>query len=517
MNKRILWVDDEIEFLRAHIRFLETRGYNVTAAQSGDEAIRLIEENAGAYDIVLLDKQMPIKSGIVTLEEIKTMRPDLPVVMITGYQHSGDSLLVKKSDGYLTKPVDPNQILLECKRIIDSRQQVCSGKVADRYLRAYTENQARLNERMDAPGLINLHNTLAMWDIELEGITNEGVRQMHAGIKSDCGKKFCDYVAENYSGWIKGQRGRPLMPVDITGKVIAPELSGGRSVLQVILSGMRLDQFIAVEPDLKRNFAVTSARFMSLLPSVSDYCLTSLLSGSYPDTLHLLEPDVFKPNTDVRDTTVIERLAGHGLAHAGIENVKITCADTKSEIKQQIKTILDAMKKTPAYGVVTLDVMELFVNQNSPQATIPSDAELRERIRLWFVTSDIFKMMKEACGSSCTIVLTSDHGHVFCDRAAEIYETSKIGDNLRYVFAKEAAGDERAVLLVEELSHFRLPPRAQRMKCFMARENYYFTLAEKFARQRKTVPGAFRCGGVSPQEMIMPVYICRPKRLTPEA
>jgi hypothetical protein len=105
---------------------------------------------------------------------------------------------------------------------------------------------------------------------------------------------------------------------------------------------------------------------------------------------------------------------------------------------------------------------------------------------------------------------------VFCNRAAEIYETSKIGDNLRYTFSKDAAGDERAVLLVEDLSHFRLPPRAQRTKCCMAREDHYLILAEKFSRSRKTAPAAYRCGGVSPQEMIKPIYICRPKRLVPE-
>jgi hypothetical protein len=85
------------------------------------------------------------------------------------------------------------------------------------------------------------------------------------------------------------------------------------------------------------------------------------------------------------------------------------------------------------------------------------------------------------------------------------------------MFAKDAAGDERAVFIVEELSHLKLPPKAPRTKCVMARENRYFTLAEKFARQKKAPPGAYRCGGVSPQEMIMPIYVCRPKRLEPEA
>lgn len=175
------------------------------------------------------------------------------------------------------------------------------------------------------------------------------------------------------------------------------------------------------------------------------------------------------------------------------------------------------MRKTSTYGVIMVDIMKMFASENSPHGAARDDVELRERIRAWFAGSEIFKMMKEACDSSCSIILTSDRGHVFCDRATEIYEASKIGDNLRYMFCKEAAGDDRAILIVEELSHFKLPPRVQRAKCILARDNYYFTLAEKFSRQRKILPGAFRCGGVSPQEMIMPIYICRPKRITSEA
>ena len=53
----ILWVDDEIEFLKPHIIFLEQKNYNVTPCQSGTEALNLIREHD--FDIVFLDENMP--------------------------------------------------------------------------------------------------------------------------------------------------------------------------------------------------------------------------------------------------------------------------------------------------------------------------------------------------------------------------------------------------------------------------------------------------------------------------
>ena len=80
MSVRILWADDEIELLKPHIIFLEQKGYHVTTAQSGDEALDLVLSNN--FDIVFLDENMPGLTGLETLSKIKGKQPRLPVVMI---------------------------------------------------------------------------------------------------------------------------------------------------------------------------------------------------------------------------------------------------------------------------------------------------------------------------------------------------------------------------------------------------------------------------------------------------
>ena len=111
-KKSILWVDDQIDLLKAHIIFLRDKGFQVTSCNNGSESIELIKNNL--YDIILLDENMPGISGIETLEQIKILRPNLKVIMITKNEAEDimEQAIGKQISDYLIKPVNPNQILL---------------------------------------------------------------------------------------------------------------------------------------------------------------------------------------------------------------------------------------------------------------------------------------------------------------------------------------------------------------------------------------------------------------------
>ena len=118
----ILWADDEIELLRPHMLFLDEKGYDVTGVNSGVEALERVE--AHAYDVVFLDENMPGLNGIETLQRIKAKRPELPVIMITKSEEERimEEAIGSKISDYLIKPVNPNQILMAVKKILDNRR-----------------------------------------------------------------------------------------------------------------------------------------------------------------------------------------------------------------------------------------------------------------------------------------------------------------------------------------------------------------------------------------------------------
>ena len=141
---KILWVDDEVEMLRPHFLFLETRGYETTACTNGRDAIDIIQKET--YDAILLDENMPGLSGLETLVILKQTKPELPVIMITKNEeeHIMNEAIGSKISDYLIKPVNPNQILLALKKTLNNKS-IIAEKTAEKYQTSIWKNQFRIN------------------------------------------------------------------------------------------------------------------------------------------------------------------------------------------------------------------------------------------------------------------------------------------------------------------------------------------------------------------------------------
>lgn len=114
---KILWIDDEIDLLQPYLIFLNDKGYEVLTATNGNDAIEICQQEN--FDIIFLDENMPGLTGLDTLAVIKELLPDVPVVMITKNEEENimNMAIGNKIADYLTKPVNPSQILLTLKKI----------------------------------------------------------------------------------------------------------------------------------------------------------------------------------------------------------------------------------------------------------------------------------------------------------------------------------------------------------------------------------------------------------------
>ena len=108
---RILWTDDEIDLLRAHIIFLQEKGYEVETANNGNDAVEKVKDNF--YDIIFLDVRLPDMTGFETFERMKKIDPQATVIMMTGY---AEEELIQSAVGagayaYLYKPFDMETVI----------------------------------------------------------------------------------------------------------------------------------------------------------------------------------------------------------------------------------------------------------------------------------------------------------------------------------------------------------------------------------------------------------------------
>ncbi len=176
MSSKILWADDEIDQLKSHIIFLEGKGFEVTPVTNGEDAISLIKTQT--FDIIFLDEQMPGMDGLATLEQIQVIRPSLPVVMITKSEEESimEDAIGNKISDYLIKPVNPNQILLTVKRILDKRR-IQNEKAAQTYLKGFNELSSKFSDQTHWKEWIEIYKTLTHWELNLEAV-DEGLQQV---------------------------------------------------------------------------------------------------------------------------------------------------------------------------------------------------------------------------------------------------------------------------------------------------------------------------------------------------
>jgi len=107
----VMIVDDEIDFLETLIKRLEKRNVRVSGAESGEEALKLLEKNPA--DVVVLDVKMPGMDGIETLREIKKRYPLIEVILLTG--HASTEVAIQGMEmgafDYLMKPIGVDELL----------------------------------------------------------------------------------------------------------------------------------------------------------------------------------------------------------------------------------------------------------------------------------------------------------------------------------------------------------------------------------------------------------------------
>jgi CheY-like chemotaxis protein len=519
IRKKVLWADDEIEFLRAHIMFLETRGYSVTPVYSGHDAIHLIRENPKAFDIVLLDEQMPGKDGLTTLEEIKEIVPDLPVVMVTKSEeeHLMDEALGKKIDGYLTKPVNPSQILLVCKKLLDSTQ-ILSTQITQKFVRNYSDIRLSLSTRMNARTWAHLFEGLTKWDFELENVEDEGLRQAHAGQKSDCNAAFGDFIAENYGPWLKGENEPPLLSPGVVETFLVPRLKQGKKVYFVVLDCMRVDQYFAIELLLRKYFDIERNYYYSILPTSTPFARNALFAGKYPIDIAHDYPELWKtPSDDETSLNRFERqLLARKLKSCGLDYaadpkyVKILDASDSKEFLKKIASY----EKDQLVSLVVNFVDMLTHNRSTSsilQEIAPDETAFRSLTQSWFQFSTIFSILKQFATQDCTVILTTDHGSALCTRGTEVYGSREHSKNLRYKFGESITCDERHALFLSDPTLFKLPAFSLNSNCIFARENYCFVYPDKSENHQKQYQNSFQHGGISMEEIIVPLAVMRPK------
>jgi CheY-like chemotaxis protein len=517
MANHILWADDEIDQLEPHIIFLENKGFKITPVTNGEDAITLIGEQL--FDLVFLDEQMPGMDGLATLNKIKTIQPALPVVMITKSEEESimeDAIGGKISD-YLIKPVNPNQILLTTKRILQQKR-IRSEKFAQKYLRSFNKISDQIHPETTWKEWFQIYRQLTRWDIDLES-GEESLRQVLQDQYKEASRVFGRYVEREYQSWLSMETpDRPALSVDVMKEYVLPHLGNDQSTFFFVIDCMRYDQWMLFESMLTDFYTIDTDLYCSILPTATPYSRNAIFSGMYPLEIENTYPELWTNDDDEQSMNSHEQeLLGKQLDRNNVDvnyrYEKVLNAEHGQRLSSQISNYLQSPLSAFVFNFV-----DTLVHSRSDSKILkeiaPDVPAFRSLTKTWFQHSSLYEILRHLAEEEVVIVLTTDHGAVRALSDTKVFGDRNTSTSLRYKHGRNLQAKEEAAIIIDDPSAYRLPSPNLTNHYLVAKEDYYFVYPTNYHRFQNRYRDTFLHGGASMEEMILPIATMRPKKFS---
>ena len=504
----LLWVDDEIEMLRAHIIFLEKKGYDVTTVNNGNDAIE--ECRKRNFDLVLLDEMMPGITGLETLQQIKDISPSTPIVMVTKSEEENimDQAIGQKIADYLIKPVNPNQILLALKKNIH-KKQIVTEVTQTGYRKEFQDIAMRIMDCNTLDDWKDIYRRLVRWELELSSADSD-MTEMLQMQKEEANNSFAKFVRKNYLSWVApGTTQRPLMSPDIFKKCVFPAVNNGEKVFLVVIDNFRYDQWRTLAQDIGEMFNVDEDMYMSILPTATQYARNAIFSGLMPEQIERMFPDLWVDedeeegkniNEEPLVRTQIERYRRHDSFSyhkindsAGAERLVERLGElTKNDINVVVLNFIDMLSHARTESKM---VRELANNESAYRSITLS----------WFRHSVVGELIKALAQIDCTVILTTDHGSIRASKPIKIIGDRNTNTNLRYKLGKNLNCQSKDVFVVKNPHEAQLPAPNLSTSYVFATGNSFLAYPNNYNYYVSYYKDTFQHGGISMEEMLIPL------------
>ena len=512
MTKKILWVDDEIALLKPHILFLQSKDYEVVTAQSGLEA--LDELSRQDVDIVFLDEQMPGIDGLETLNRIKTRFPDLPVVMITKSEEENimEEAIGQQITDYIIKPVNPKQVLLTLKKILNKKELV-SEKTNLSYQQDFQRISMDINMIDTFDEWVQLYQKLVKWELKMDAIQDSQMSEILKGQFQEANRAFFKFVKDNYEDWVNGGEA-PVLSHQILKKYVFPKVEG--STLLVVIDNLRYDQWLTIAPMIKDYYKpVNEELYYAILPTATQYARNSIFGGMMPLDLKKYYPQWWKDDTDEGGKNLYEK----DFLEAQIKRlrldiktnyIKILNYDFGQKIISQFSRFKNYDLNVVVYNFVDM-LSHAKTDMNLIKELAPDDKAYRSLTKSWFDNSPLFELIKLAATHKMKLFITTDHGTINVKKPTKVIGQKEASLNLRYKTGKSLSYEAKNVYAVNPPEKIKLPSVGINSPFIFAKEDYFLVYPNNYNQYVDYFTDTLQHGGISMQEMLVPIIELMPR------
>ncbi len=515
-----LWVDDEIDLLIPHMLFLKEKGYETDFANNGRDAIAMCQSKA--YDIIFLDEHMPGLSGLNTLSKLKETSPTVPVVMITKSEDEGimNKAIGKKISDYLIKPVNPNQILLAIKKILE-KEQLISETTTLNYREEYNKLNLEINNCRSIDDWRRLYRKLIYWEIELEqsGFILKEFPEMQ---KNEANILFAKFVKNNYKTWVSRignptdkDREQPIMSPNIFERYVYPMLDSNEKLFFILIDNFRLDQWEVIKGVFQELFTYKEDLYFSILPTATPYARNSLFSGMMPKQLADDFPEMWvSESEDVGKNDFEDQLIKIQLSNAERDTA---FSYNKINTNKELDRITERFQEyeNNQLNVLVFNFIDMLSHSRTESKMLSelifNESSFRKLTLSWFQNSSFQNLLRLISQKGFKAIVTSDHGSIRVKNGVKIVGDKGTNNNLRYKLGKSLGYDPKKVFEIIHPENYGLPSPNMSTRYIFAQNRDFFIYPNNYNYFISIYENSFQHGGISMEEMMLPIISLSPK------
>jgi len=508
---KILWVDDEIESLQSQKIFLENKGYDVQTLTNGFDAVEFVKDNV--IDVVLLDESMPGITGLETLARIKEVNASIPVVMITKNETENvmDDAIGSQISDYLIKPVNPNQVLLSLKKIIDNKRLVAE-KTTTAYQQQFRNLFMALNSNPDYNEWMEIYKKLVYWELEMEKSDSPEMMEILASQKEEANAEFFKFVSKNYAKWVNPKSDEsPIMSHNLFQFKVFPHVEKGTPTFFILIDNLRFDQWKAIQPMFAENFRIQEEdSFYSILPTATQYCRNAIFAGLLPVDIEKQFPNQWKNDEEEGGKNLYEEEFFKGqLKRLKKEDIKYSYTKVVNhhdgqQLVNNIHNLLNNDLNIIVYNFV--DMLSHARTEMEVLKELASDEiSYRSITRSWFEHSPLNQALKKIADKNIKIILTTDHGTVRVKTPYKVIGDKQTTTNLRYKHGRNLNYEPKDVLAFRDPREAGLPVPNVNSSFIFAKEDGFLCYPNNYNHYVNYYRNTFQHGGVSMEEIIVPL------------
>jgi CheY-like chemotaxis protein len=508
---KILWVDDEIESLQSQKMFLETKGYHVHALTNGFDAIDYVKENL--VDVVLLDESMPGITGLETLAKIKEISQSLPVVLITKNETENlmNEAIGSQISDSLIKPVNPNQVWLSLKKIIDNKRLVAE-RTTTAYQQQFRNLFMALNSNPDYNEWMDIYKKLVYWELEMEKSDSPEMQEVLQSQKSEANTEFFKFISRHYSSWVNPKsKEAPIMSHNMFQTKILPHVEKGVPLFFVLIDNLRFDQWKAIQPIFAESFRITEEdTFYSILPTATQYARNAIFSGMLPVDIEKNFPAQWKNDDEQGGKNLNEEeFLRAQLKRLKKDNIRFSYTKVVNnqagiDLMNNIHNLL-----TNDLNVIVYNFVDMLSHARTEMEVLKElagdEMSYRSITASWFEHSPLHQALKKIADKNIRVILGTDHGTIRVKNPCKVIGDKQTTANLRYKHGRNLNYEPKEVLAFRDPRDAGLPVPTVNSSFIFAKEDGFLCYPNNYNYYANYYRNTFQHGGVSLEEMIVPV------------